>query len=197
MQNKTRYFIASLGAIAILGAGFAVAHKTGFIGHHGKYGHHGEYGEMRGQGGHEQGERGQIFTARFDSNGDGKVSQDEINALQDDYFKNADADNNGTLSLEEFETYFTQQNRDKMVRSFQRLDSDGNASVTQAEFSAHMQNRVAMMDRNGDNVITSEDFGRGGKGGGKGWGWGHGKGEGHGEGKGYGKGGQGMNNDNN
>ena len=179
MQRKTKYLVAGVSAIAILGAGVTAIAAVKHGNWHGFKGHHGEYSEMRGGKGSEHGERGQMFTARFDANGDGKISQDEINSLQADYFTNADADKNGSLSLEEFSTYWAEEKRQQMVRGFQNLDTDGDAAVTQAEFTAHMENRVAMMDRNGDGFVTSDDFGRG-----------HGKGKGHskGEGKGKGKG---------
>ena len=44
-----------------------------------------------------------------------------------------------------------------MVRSFQRLDEDGDATVTLDEYVAPMSKIVERRDRNGDGALSRED----------------------------------------
>ena len=48
----------------------------------------------------------------------------------------------------------------RMVRMFQRLDRDGDLSVTKAEVERPTSRIVSMMDSNGDGVLSMEDHRR-------------------------------------
>ena len=61
---------------------------------------------MGGQGGGAQ-----RMLEMFDRNGDGEVTEAEIEAVRADRFAGADADGDGTLGLEEFQTIWTEMTR--------------------------------------------------------------------------------------
>src|ERR1044071_5155898 len=77
--------------------------------------------------------QGNQILKEMDTDGDGALSQDEINAALDGRFGTFDADKDGALSLTEFEALWAELTRPMAVRAFQFLDPDGNASVTKSE----------------------------------------------------------------
>ncbi|MDU8914066.1 calcium-binding protein [Aestuariicoccus sp. MJ-SS9] len=92
----------------------------------------------------------------LDEDGDGMVTPQEIrlglNGLRAEY----DADGDGTLSIDEFETLHSALIREAMVDRFQYLDADGDGRITEDEMQApailmdRMQaRREWMMDRDG------------------------------------------------
>ena len=94
-----------------------------------------------------------LVMERFDVDGDGKVTQSEIDAATARMFANADADTSGGISLEEFKAGFSTEFPDLKVRAFQRVDSDGDGSITKAEYdrvSARMAERLEAGARDGD-----------------------------------------------
>ena len=144
--------------------------------HHGRMGMHRADGPGYGHGGRGHGGMGfggmgfggmsaggpmQMFQ-EFDTNDDGRLTQDEINAAQAQKFSEANRDGQGGVTIEEFEPFFWQQHRQMMVRAFQFLDTDGDGEVTEAELSARTAGMVERMDRNGDGALSREDR-RGGR----------------------------------
>ena len=70
------------------------------------------------------------FFEKYDTNNDGQISKDEINAVRADQLKKFDTNGDGVLSLEEYQALWLDQMHPLMVRSFQRFDVDGNGTVT-------------------------------------------------------------------
>ena len=68
-----------------------------------------------------------------------------------------DANGDGKLSLEEFKGLWLEAYHRKMVRSFQRLDIDGDATVTLDEYVDPLSKIVERRDRNGDGALSRED----------------------------------------
>ena len=110
--KKTLFLTGAVlaGALA-LGAGAAVAR-----------GWHGGGPGFGGMGGP------MMLFDQFDSNKDGKITQDEIDAARDAQLKKYDRDGDGTLSLEEYQALWLDAMRPRMVRQFQANDADGNKS---------------------------------------------------------------------
>jgi Ca2+-binding EF-hand superfamily protein len=107
----------------------------------GKHGGKGMRGEMMG-----------AMFAKVDLDKNGKISKDELNKLADQLFAN------GPVDLAGFRTIAAEFKEPMYVRSFQRLDADGDLKVTQEEFFAPTAQMMKRMDRNNDGVITSADF---------------------------------------
>ncbi len=129
--------------------------------HHGRqYGGHdrrhnammGGHGMMRGHG--MMGGYGRVMT--FDTDGDGRVTQAEIDKFRGDRLAKFDTDGNGSLTLSEYQKLWLAAMREKMVDRFQDLDADGDAVVTTEEFKRPFANLVRHMDRNGDGVLSRE-----------------------------------------
>jgi len=73
---------------------------------------------------------------KFDTNGDGRISVEEMRAGLTEALKKYDTDGNGTLSLNEFAVFYNDAMREKMVDRFQAFDNDGNGQVTAQEITA-------------------------------------------------------------
>ena len=130
-------------ALALLGGSLALAQ--------GWRHQHGGWGGGAGSG------PGAAMIERFDRSGDGRVSQEDVDAVRAERFAAFDAEGDGALSLEEYEALWLDAMRPRMVRSFQRLDVDGDARVTEEEFLAPYRRLVERFDRTGDGVITEDE----------------------------------------
>lgn len=100
-----------------------------------------------------------------DANGDGSLSQEEINTAVNARFAEFDADKNGSLSLQEFEALWAEITKPVAVRAFQFLDPDGDAAVAKAELDQRFGTIVSHLDRNNDGVLSRDDRPRRGPGG--------------------------------
>lgn len=168
-MKKSSYLPATflLAALVLSGAVIANAQdalpgdtatltQADFRGEHGPRGDHGP-GGARGMGGMFR----QIM-AEVDADGDGAITQAEIDAYRTAQVTAADASGDGAISLSEFETIFAMATRDRMVDAFQELDADGDGTVTTAEMDTRFGGIVDRMDRNGDGALSADD--RGGRG---------------------------------
>lgn len=121
-----------------------------------------------GRGGHGfGGPGGEVFRNLFtqiDTNKDGKVTQAEIDAYRAAQVSAADANKDGVLTIDEFQTAYDAFIRPQMVRAFQDFDTDGDGKITSAEIDAKVGAIVSRMDRNGDGSLTIDDRGPGGHG---------------------------------
>ena len=144
MHNKTKLALIAV-SLSALGIGTLANVAFADPGEGGGRWRHGHGGMMRG------------FMERYDTNKDGKVTQQEIDANRTEWFGKFDADKNGSLNLKEFETLWLEAHRKQMVREFQRLDPNGDAGVTLDEYKEPLSRIVANRDRNGDGAISKED----------------------------------------
>jgi len=92
--------------------------------------HGGGYGPMGGPG-----MMGALLQ-KFDSDGDGALSPDELRSGLLGELKQYDENGNGSLSLDEFSGFYAAMTRPRMVRHFQALDVDGDGKVTSTEMGA-------------------------------------------------------------
>lgn len=100
---------------------------------------------------------------RFDANKDGKLTQDEINDTRKNQHAKHDANKDGKLDLAEFKVRWVEFTQPRMVRGFQRIDTDGDAAITVEEYLKPFSTVVAKMDRNEDGVLDKNDRKRGRK----------------------------------
>ncbi|WP_179954149.1 EF-hand domain-containing protein [Denitrobaculum tricleocarpae] len=163
MKRTTKLSVAGVSLVLVLGlagAGLSNAHDR-WSGYGGSKG--GSVAYAHGQGGHFGGQRakGRKMMRRmmqsFDANEDGSLTQAEIDTGRQQQLAQYDSDNDGTLSLEEFQVFWMEMNRSRMVDRFQRLDEDGDAIVTAGEFLEPFANAVERHDRNGDGVLSKDD----------------------------------------
>lgn len=169
MTTRTKVIIIT--SVLVLAGGLAIAGMTradsrGWGGHHGGYyggPSHGGWHEGR-HGGHHKGRRFHRMFESYDTNGDGKLTQAEIDAARADRLARFDADGDQSLTLEEYEALWVDAMRDRMVDRFQHLDENGDAIVTAEEFSRPFARIVQFMDRNDDGEISRDDMRRKGYG---------------------------------
>ena len=100
----------------------------------------------------------------WDGDGDGAVTQAEVDAFRAARLAAFDADGNGVLDLAEYQALWLDAMRDRMVDRFQAHDDDGDGVVTVDEFGADFSRLVRRMDRDGDGSLSPADFERRGKG---------------------------------
>ena len=148
MRTKTRTLTAmavaaALGGTVLAGASYAGhrdgGHGMGFL-----------------DDGHLAVSAMEMFEA-VDTDGDGKLTQAEIDKLRNDLHAAHDADGNGNLSLEEFSGLWHETTRPLTVRTFQMLDTDGDAVVTRAEYDRPLAGIVERFDRDGDGGLSMKD----------------------------------------
>jgi len=94
---------------------------------------------------------------QFDTNEDGTITQDEIDAARAAELAEFDADGDGTLSLEEYQELWLARVYEQVVDAFQHLDADGDGIVTEEEFNAMLANVVDRLDQNGDGALSDDD----------------------------------------
>ena len=122
---------------------------------HGFHEGRGGYGEHHR--GHGKGRHVMKILKAHDANGDDILTQAEIDGVRSERLKAFDANQDGQLSLQEYEALWLDFMRSRMVDRFQRLDEDGDGVVTMAEFNAPTANLVARMDRDGDGALSRAD----------------------------------------
>lgn len=117
------------------------------------------------------------FIENWDLDGDGQVSRDEARERRGDIFFMFDNDEDGALNSEEYdlfdETRATDMENAGMGRGLRApegspaqllsrdyTDADHDGQVTREEFMTATDAWFDRVDRNGDGVITVDDFGR-------------------------------------
>lgn len=116
---------------------------------HGKRGYHGHHHGKRGGG-----EMFGAMFAKIDADGDGMVTQEEIDTYRAEKLTEFDTSGDGALSIEEFDELYRELTRSRMVRAFQRLDADGDGVITAEEMDAQFGNIVERMDRDGSGALS-------------------------------------------
>jgi len=103
------------------------------------------------------------FFSRMDADANGSISSEELGGERLDLLRKADANNDGTLTEDELVTYVMEREfRRQARRMANRLDIDGDGTVTLAEIENHQNKRFALLDRNNDNQLSQDELSRGG-----------------------------------
>ena len=164
------------GGVAVIALTLALPPTTAQADHHG-YGYgakdrahgkwHGKWHGKRGRGdrkrrNHRERAQRKIRMIEaletFDADKDGSITQAEVDQMRADRLKAFDTDGDGMLSLAEYEALWLDAMRKRMVRRFQRHDSDGDGKITTEEFSERTKHMVLRRDRNEDGVLNMEDL---------------------------------------
>lgn len=113
------------------------------------------------------------FMDEWDMSNDGQVTAEDVASRRSDIFVSFDADDNGILDAEEYaffdEARATNHEGEKGGHGGERKaavgmtlpfnDIDGDGSVTFEEFVGQSAAWLALVDRNGDGIVTTNDFG--------------------------------------
>lgn len=108
---------------------------------------------------------GSMMLQRFDTNGDGKVSEEEFRAGHAKMFETMDANNDGQLTRDELTQAAAARQANRADRMFSRMDINGDGSISREEFAAAGVSRFNARDVNGDDQLTSDELARGRAGG--------------------------------
>ncbi len=142
-MSKKLIVSASAVILAVTLAGGAIAHQKT---HKGKRGHHGG-GVMK-------------MMKNADTNKDGNISKDELNAAHQAKFKEFDLDGNGSVTAEEVQKKMSERYARLAKKITRRFDKDRNGSVTEEEFMDNAASKLYRLDLNDDGVISKDEMPR-------------------------------------
>jgi Ca2+-binding EF-hand superfamily protein len=149
MTRTTRYLLTG-GALALGAAAFAGASLAG-----GGWDRHHGWGDRGG--------RATEFFEQFDANGDGRLTQAEIDQVRQSRLAEFDQNGDGSLTLEEYQALWLAAMRERMVDRFQAHDDDGDGMVTVEEFGESFDRMVSRLDANDDGALTPDELRRRGE----------------------------------
>jgi Ca2+-binding EF-hand superfamily protein len=142
-MTRTKKYLLAAGALALGAAAFTGASLAGG----GWGGHHG-WGPGGGTG----------FFERFDANQDGRLTQAEVDEVRRTQLTEFDQNDDGSLSLEEYQALWLDAMRERMVDQFQAHDDDGDGMVTVEEFGERFDGMVSRLDANDDGAVTVDEM---------------------------------------
>lgn len=99
----------------------------------------------------------------LDADGDGRVTQAELQSRMQARFESADADGDGKLSRAEMsariEARQAERRAQMLERMFEHRDEDGDGALTLEEMRRDRAERMfARMDEDGDGALSREEF---------------------------------------
>ena len=97
--------------------------------------------------------RGNIFD-RLDANNDNRVTADEIEPFTAKHFARFDGDGDGVVTPEEIDIQIRKRLQRRRAMLLDRFDADADGSITQAEFSAQAAKMFDRVDANDDGAIS-------------------------------------------
>lgn len=120
------------------------------------------------------GNPGSGFITNWDGDDNNAVSLAEVIEKRENVFVTFDEDGDGIITAEEYIAFDEARAADQAYESngngghgkasmgmtLEFNDSDGDGAVSLAEFVGRSEAWFAILDRNGDAVVTSADFGR-------------------------------------
>lgn len=101
---------------------------------------------------------GHWLLAKYDANGDARITQREVTDKKLNLFNRMDGDNNGGISFEEYERTDAAKRQALLKSRFVKLDTNHDGLVTQDEYSSYM-GMFSSIDRNGDGTLTAQEIG--------------------------------------
>lgn len=158
MKLSTKFVIAAgvfaIGTASIVGTGYA---RERWSDRHTPMakgsGHSGSFGM--------NGHRAMKMLKRFDVDGDGTLTEAEIDKTRQTMLSKFDGNGDGSLTLQEFQGLWLEFKRPSMVDRFQAFDEDGDGRVTLDEFKSPFTYMVKRLDGDGDGKLTVQELSRG------------------------------------
>ena len=161
MTRKKKIIIGGAVAVAAVGAIAAAtiseAHDRGRFGG-GWHMKHASYGG--GHHGARMGMRVQKLFDEVDADKDGKITESELTQYRVARISKVDANGDGALQMDEFQTIWADVMRPRMVDHFQFLDEDGDGTISEAEITTPLSMITGRLDRNDDGVIARDELKR-------------------------------------
>ncbi|MCV2890209.1 EF-hand domain-containing protein [Ruegeria aquimaris] len=99
--------------------------------------------------------------SELDSNGDGKITMEEMQGHRAARFSGVDTDGNGLLSRSELEAEAQSRVSEHVTHMLERLDSNKDGQLSQDEMpqpKKDMGRFFGRIDADGDGAITEEEF---------------------------------------
>tara|TARA_R100000900_G_scaffold140962_1_gene121741 strand:- start:297 stop:812 length:516 start_codon:yes stop_codon:yes gene_type:complete len=147
-MKRTTLATASIAAIAALALPMIAIAQPG-DGHRGK-GYHGPRGDMT------------AMIAEIDTNGDGNLSKEEVDAHRAAKFAEVDANGDGAVTQAEMEAHHEAERAKRMAemkaKMFAKLDTDGNGTISAEEFNSREHPGFDKADADGDGTVTKEEM---------------------------------------
>ncbi len=96
----------------------------------------------------------------FDTDGDGRITQAEIDALRAARFAEVDTDGDNQVSRDEFIAHSAKQAAERAGGMFDRMDADGDGMLSRDMAEQRIPGRgiLARLDTDGDGVVTEAEF---------------------------------------
>jgi hypothetical protein len=101
---------------------------------------------------------------RFDADGDGRVTEAEIEAFRAARFAELDADGNGAVSRQEFTDHAAARAGDRAGAMFDRFDADGDGVLSRDAIEAQRGlgpdagRLIGRFDADGDGAVSREEL---------------------------------------
>jgi len=147
-MNKTLILATLIGSIATGGA--AVAQDRGD-----------RDGPRHGHGGSPE-DRVVVMMERFDTDGDGQITVEEIEAIRISRFNEADTNGDGVIDAAEFEAAAVQRAVDhaaeRAAERFARMDQDEDGQLSPDDMGGREGRMFEHADENGDGILTEDEL---------------------------------------
>lgn len=99
--------------------------------------------------------------ARLDTDGDGAITKDEVEAVRQARFAEADTDGDGQLTRAELEAFGEMRRETRKMRrrdaAFETMDANGDGTIGPDEFGGPEDRIFDRLDTDGDGTITAEE----------------------------------------
>lgn len=95
--------------------------------------------------------------AKYDVNGDQMISSDEVSGRREKMFGHMDADQDGQVTFDEYQTLDVRKRELLLKARFDKLDLDHNGELSGEEYRSYLGS-FDRFDSNGDGRITSAEM---------------------------------------